>query len=123
MNIEALSRYLVQAAARQFKLGSFDCVSFVFEGVKIGWDRDYLDNLGYSDRQSAIDRLREADGLYEAICDGLGQDLPLCELGPGDIAWFPPSVIGLILPDYIAVKAYRTIVRLPLDMSLSGWKT
>ena len=123
MNTEALAGYLKGAAARPAEFGKFDCVSFVFVGLQIGWGRDYLQFLGYSDRRSAVERLRSSDGLYDAMCEGLGQDLPICELGPGDIAWFPDSTIGLMLPDYIAVKAYRTIYRVPFEMSRSGWKT
>jgi hypothetical protein len=123
MNVQALAEFLSESAQRPAKLGSFDCVSFAFEGVKIGWDRDYLDCLGYQDRRSAIDRLRAADGLYDAICEGLGQDLPICELDPGDLAWLPPSLIGLIMPGYIAVKCYRTVLRVPLEQARSGWKT
>ena len=104
-------------------LGKFDCVSFAFEAVKVGWGRDYLDNLGYDDKRSAIDRLRLSDGLYDAICAGLGQDIPMCELGPGDLAWLPPSAIGLIMHDYIAVKTYRTILKAPLESAHTGWKT
>ncbi len=123
MNVEALAEFLIDSAQRPAKLGSFDCVSFAFEGVKIGWDRDYMDCLGYEDRRSAIDRLQAADGLYDAICEGLGQDLPICELAPGDLAWIPPSLIGLIMPNYIAVKYARTVLRIPLEYANTGWKT
>jgi len=123
MNVEALAEFLSKSAQRQFVLGKFDCVSFTFEGVRVGWNRDYLKFLEYDDRRSAVDRLRASDGLYDAICEGLGQDLPMCELGPGDIAWIPESTIGLIMPDYIAVKAYRTVVRVPFEFARSGWKT
>lgn len=123
MNTHALSRYLIEAAARPFRLGEHDCVSFAFEAVKVGWDRDYTACLGYSDRRSAVDRLREAEGLHEAICEGLGEDLPMSELQPGDLAWFGGSMIGVIMPGYVAVKAYRTIVRMPMEHALSGWKT
>ena len=123
MNVEALATYFNESAPRQFVLGKFDCVSFAFEAVKVGWGRDYLDNLGYDDKRSAIDRLRLSDGLYDAICAGLGQDIPMCELGPGDLAWLPPSAIGLIMHDYIAVKTYRTILKAPLESAHTGWKT
>ncbi len=123
MNVEALAQFLSASAQRQFVLGKFDCVSFVFEGVNVGWNRDYLDNLGYSDKREAVNRLRESDGLYDAVCDGLGQDLPMSELVPGDIAWLPPACIGLIMHDYIAVKTHRTILRYPLESARSGWKT
>jgi len=123
LNIEALAAYFNEAAPRQFVLGKFDCVSFAFAGVKIGWDRDFMECLGYEDRASAIGRLRDADGLYDAICEGLGQDLPICELEPGDLAWIPPSAIGLIMADYVAVKTHRTIVKVPFEFVHSGWKT
>jgi len=110
MNVEALAAYFNKAAPRQFVLGKFDCVSFVFESVNVGWGRDYLDNLGYSTRR-------------EAVCAGLGQDLPMCELESGDIAWVPPACIGLIMHDYVAIKTHRTIVKLPLDAVHTGWKT
>lgn len=123
MNVEALAAYFNEAAPRQFVLGKFDCVSFAFESVKIGWGRDYLDNLGYDDRRSAIDRLRLSDGLYDAICDGLGQDIPMSDLVAGDLAWLPPSAIGLVMHDYVAVKTHRTIVKVPFEFVRSGWKT
>jgi hypothetical protein len=123
MNVEALAEFLNASAQRPFVLGKFDCVSFTFEGVRVGWDRDYLKFLEYSDRRSAVDRLRGSDGLYDAICEGLGQDVPMCDLTAGDIAWIPESTIGLIMPDYIAVKAYRTIFRVPFEFARSGWKT
>jgi len=123
VNVEALAQFLSASAQRQFVLGKFDCVSFVFEGVNVGWDRDFLQFLAYDDKRSAVDRLRFSDGLYDAVCEGLGQDLPMCELAPGDIAWLPPSCIGLIMPDYIAVKTHRTVLRVPLDCAKSGWKT
>lgn len=123
MNVEALAEFFSESAQRPAKLGSFDCVSFAFQGVKIGWGRDYMACLGYEDRRSAIDRLRAADGLYDAICEGLGQDLPLCELAPGDLAWIPPSLIGLIMDDYVAVKYARTVLRIPFEYVRTGWKT
>ena len=123
MNVAALSTYLNAAAQRRFVLGKFDCVSFAFEAVKVGWDRDYMEFLAYDDRESAVGRLRDAEGLYDAVCEGLGQDLPLCELKPGDLAWIPPNCIGVMMHDYIAVKTHRTILRLPFEAAKSGWKT
>jgi hypothetical protein len=123
MNVEALSRYMTEAADKPARLGHHDCVSFVFEGIREGWDLDLLDKLKYHGRRGAIDRLRDAGGLYDAICEHLGQDLPLCELIPGDVAWLPPANIGLIMDGYIAVKWRRTVLRVPLDKAASGWRT
>jgi len=123
MNVWALHKYLIAAAARPAKFGKFDCVSFVFEALREGWNRDYLIRLQYDGRRSAVDRLRAAGGLDEAISEHLGQDIPMSDLDVGDIAWLPPSNIGLIMPDYIAVKYRRTILRVPLSEARSGWKT
>jgi hypothetical protein len=122
MNVEALSRYMADAADAPARLGHHDCVSFVFEGIREGWDRDFMAYLKYTGRRGAVDRLRAAGGLYDAISEWLGQDLPMCELKAGDIAWLPPSNIGLIMDDYIAVKYRRTVLRVPLDKAASGWR-
>ena len=123
MNVEALSDYLSEAAQRPAALGHFDCVRFVFEARVVGWGRDFRDRLGYHNRRSAVARLRAAGGLYEAICHDLGQDIPISDLSAGDIAYFPDPAIGLILPGCVVVKAYRTVLRLPLDSARSGWRT
>ncbi len=123
MNVWALHKYLIAAAARPSVFGRYDCVCFVFEAIREGWDRDYLTRLDYYGRRSAVDRLRAAGGLDEAISEHLGQDIPMSDLSPGDIAWLPPANIGLIMPDYIAVKYRRTILRVPLSEARSGWKT
>ena len=123
MDADALSDYLSEAAQRPAALGRFDCVRFVAEGLAVGWGRDFRDRLGYSDRRSAVDRLRAAGGLYDAVCSELGQDLPISELRAGDIAYFPDPSIGLVLRDRIVLKAYRTILHVPLLAARSGWRT
>lgn len=114
---------MIVAAARPAVFGQYDCVSFVFEALREGWNRDYLIRLQYSDRRSAVDRLRAAGGIYDGISEHLGPDIPMSDLEVGDIAWLPPGNIGLIMPDYIAVKYRRTILRLPLSEARTGWKT
>ena len=123
MNVWALHKYMIAAAARPSVFGRYDCVSFVFEALAEGWNRDYLTLLNYDDRRSAVDRLRAAGGIYDGISKHLGQDIPMSDLEVGDIAWLPPSNIGLIMPEYIAVKYRRTILRVPLSEARSGWKT
>jgi hypothetical protein len=122
MNVEALSRYMADAAARPFRLGHHDCVSFVFEAIREGWDRDFLSYLKYEGRRGAVDRLRASDGLYEAISEHLGPDVPIGDLEIGDIAWLPPSNIGLIMDGYIAVKWRKTVLRIPISEGKTGWK-
>lgn len=130
MNIEALSAYLQVAARAPAKFGGLDCVRFVSECLRIGWDRDFTHMLQYHDRRSAVDRLRRDGGLIEAMIAVFGQDIPISDLEPGDIACFPDPTIGIILPSFlggqpaiIAVKFRRTILRLPLSAARSGWKT
>ena len=103
MNVEALAKFLSKSAQRQFVLGKFDCVSFTFEGVRVGWNRDYLKFLEYDDRRSAVDRLRASDGLYDAICEGckkikhinLGQIDFIQKKIKGSICHFQIDVTGL----------------------------
>ena len=123
MNAEALHDYLARTAGQPARLGTLDCVRFVAEALHVGWGRDYRDLLHYSDRKSAVTQLRQAGGLYEAVCQALGQDIPVTDLEPGDIAWFPDPCIGLILPDCIAVKYRSTVLRAPRNAAYSGWKT
>ncbi len=122
-NVWALHKYMIAAAAKRAVFGKYDCVSFVFEALREGWDRDYVSLLDYDGRRSAVDRLRGAGGIHDGICEHLGEDLPMCDLDAGDVAWLPPGNIGLIMPEYIAVKYRRTILRVPLSEARSGWKT
>ncbi len=47
------------------------------------------------------------------------------DLKPGDVAWFDtsPNTIGLMMPDYAAVKTGRTIHRVNLSAVAFGWGT
>ena len=123
VNAEALSGYMAAAASKPACLGSHDCVSFVFEGIREGWSLDLMDKLKYQGRRGAVERLRASDGLYDAITEHLGQDIPMCELRPGDVAWLPPSNVGLVMDTYVAVKYRRTILRVPIDLVASGWRS
>lgn len=106
--------------------GQYDCVRFVAEALKVGWDKDYLKELQYHDRRSAVRRLRAAGGLREATIEVLGPEISITALGTGDVAWveppFGPKAIGLIMPSYIALKGKRTIHRLRMELAGSGWK-
>jgi hypothetical protein len=123
MNVEALSRYLSQAAQQPAALGRLDCVRFVVEALVIGWGRDYRRHLEYSDRRTAVAQLRRQGGLMDAIDRALGQNLPATDLGPGDIAYFDDPCIGIILPNHVLVKVRRCILRVPMDSVRCGWKT
>lgn len=125
MNVDALRDYFAEVAPAAIRLGGLDCVRFVADALAIGFDRDYRAVLGYSDRASAVRRLRSAHGLEAAVSDALG---PLCakrDLGVGDVAWFPqrPASIGLIMPGYVAVKGNRAIHRVDPDCYAMGWKS
>ncbi len=118
----ALSKYFSKVHNQPSILGKLDCVSFVADAAYIGWDADYREKLKYNDRRSAVDRLRKADGLENALIDALGDPVGADELEPGDVAYLFPSAIGIVMPDYIAVKHRRTIIRVDKSFALKGWK-
>ena len=122
MNTVALSKYFETAAQQPAELGHFDCVRFVVEAMNVGWGRDYRHVLGYSDRRSAVKRLRAAGGLQEAFIAELGEPVAASDLSTGDIAWFSDPAVGLVLTNCIVVKVRKTILRLPLDSANIGWK-
>ena len=117
MNTVALSEYFETAAQQRAEFGHLDCVRFVVDAMYVGWDRDYRDVLQYSDRRSAVKRLRDAGGLQEAFIDALGEPVAASELRPGDIAWFSDPAVGLVLENCIVVKMRKTIVRMRLYLS------
>jgi len=125
MNVLALHDYFERTAALPFEFGRLDCVRFAVEALHEGFGRDYRADLMYHDRRSAVARLRAADGLRDAIGASLGRELRPEELEPGDLAWFDwePATIGLVLDDYVAVKAGRTIHRVHPSAILFGWRT
>ena len=124
MDAVALREYFDRVAGLPVRFGVFDCVVFVAESLRVGWSRDYLSSLAYSDRRSAVARLRRSDGLSLAVSDILGDPIELDHLVAGDIAFIPnPDTLGLVMPGYIAVKGNRTIHRATRDSAIYGWAT
>ncbi len=124
MNAEALHDYMNAVAPKRFALGHFDCVRFVAECLLVGWDKNYLEHLGYFDRRSAVHRLRH-DGDLKTACDRvLGKRIPWYELEPGDIAYYddPHATIGLVMDGYVAIKMGRQIYRGNVDRAEFGWR-
>lgn len=124
MNVEALHTYLSAVASKRFALGHYDCVRFVAEALFIGWDKDYLGVLDYNDRRTAVRRLRKAGGLAAACDDALGERIPWNDLKTGDVAYFddPHATIGLVMPDYVAIKIGVTIYRGNVTHCEFGWR-
>lgn len=125
MNAQALRDYFNEAAQRPFVFGDYDCVRFVAEAVRVGWGRDFLPQLQYEGRRSAVRRLRGADGLFQAVSSVLGDPIAVEDLQPGDVAWLPQgrSSIGLVMPGYVAVNGNRCIHRVDPSSVVSGWST
>jgi len=122
VNVTALRSYFSEVSTRPSVLGELDCVRFVIESIRIGWGRDFRDCLRYQCRRSAVAQLREDGGLYDAFARVLGEAVPRSELIPGDIAYFTDSFVGLMMPEYIAVKYRRTIYRVPFEHCGQGFK-
>jgi hypothetical protein len=123
----ALRWYFEQQAQRPQRLGMIDCCTFAAGALAAGWDLDYSEALGYSDRHSAVQRLRKAGGLKQALCDLFGPMVSVSELKEGDLVYFSsPATVGLILESpvgrYAAVKGHNTIHRAVLEDGLMGWE-
>lgn len=124
MNKQALREYFAEQGQTKQKFGTIDCVKFVATAVKIGWGRDYIEDLQYHDRRSAVERLRGAGGLQLATCEVLGDMRPISELEPGDVIWFDrPATLGLLMPGYIAVKWGKTVHRFEIQPQMWGWRS
>ncbi len=125
MNVVALRGYFNEQAQIPHKLGSVDCVKFVTEAVYLGWGRDYRNALQYHDRRSAVDRLRALGGLIGACNHAIGPMRDVEDLEPGDVIYFhkPRPTLGLLMPEYVAVKIGQNIHRLVIEPEMHGWKT
>lgn len=126
MNRLALHRYLESAASSPQVLGRCDCVTFAVDVLRIGWGRDLSGSLGYSDRRSAVQRLRDAGGLEDAVTEVLGEPVPGDELVPGDFVFFPmrgQRTIGVLLDGFVVVRGHRTIHRVHVPRNAIGWRT
>jgi len=126
VNVPALAAYLDRAATVPARLGGFDCVRFVIEGIRVGWGEDFRGCLRYACRREAVEQLRGAGGLRANFCAVLGDPVAAAGLQPGDIAYLSDpetgtAAVGLVLPGYVAVKVGRTIARVPLDRVAEGW--
>lgn len=122
---ESLRLFINEVAGKKFVLGEMDCVSFVVGCLWAGWQKDYSNNLRYIDRKSAVAQLRETGSLFDAVKDELGHESPIRDLSDGDIVYLegPPSALGIILVDHIAVKTDNTIHRYTMDSAAVGWAT
>lgn len=124
MNEDALRDYFDEQSGVRQKFGTIDCVKFVANAVRIGWGRNYLGVLQYSDRRSAVARLRELGGLRGACNMAMGEAVSIEELEPGDVVWFDkPATIGLLMPGYVAVKLGKCIHRFQIEKQMTGWRT
>lgn len=130
MDRDALRKYFDKVAAFPLRLGVYDCVVFAADALYVGWHRDYRASLAYSDRRSAVARLRRSDGLEEAITDVIGQPVSIDNLVAGDVAFIdhPSPSVGIVLDNdiygrYIAVKGNRVIHRFQLQAATLGWIT
>ena len=125
MNDRALRQLFNDIAPRRFELGGLDCVRFVVDAVYAGWGRDYRDQLNYQNRRSAVAQLRRSGGLKDSCIAAMGELWPMENLEAGDVVWFdlPVQTIGLLMPNYVAVKTHRQIVRVPIDPRMMGWCT
>jgi len=124
VNIEALHEYMRAAASRQFRLGGYDCVRFVAESLLVGWNKDYLAALGYTDRRTVVRRLRGDGGLASACDKVLGRRIRWSDLETGDVAFFddPRATIGLHMGAYVAVKMGGQIARVEPTWIDFGWR-
>jgi hypothetical protein len=124
LNEIALREYFNDQAGTPQKFGTIDCVKFVAGAVCVGWNRDYRSKLLYSDRRSAVERLRSFGGLLRACNNAMGEMFPIEELSPGDVIWFDkPASIGLLMPGYVAVKMGKCVHRFRIENKMMGWKT
>jgi cell wall-associated NlpC family hydrolase len=124
MDTEALHAYFARQSQLPQRFGVVDCVTFCLEGIKIGWDRDYLDQLGYWDRRTAVERLRKAGGLHQAMSDTFGMPRSIRMLEPGDLIFFSvPATVGLLVDNGVIIKGHYTVQRALPDPEMMGWST
>jgi hypothetical protein len=117
-----LAEYFADVVNEHSELAKLDCVTFVVDALRAGFDVDLRDRLKYTDRRSALARLRKHKGLDGAVTYELGTPLPADELRYGDIAFLNPHAIGLVMPMYIAVKGRSTIWRIDPRLAVHGWR-
>lgn len=123
MNVEALHKFFDEYAPLPQKLGTIDCVTFTIEALRVGWDKDYRWGMEYNDRRSAVNQLRTQGSLLGAFRRVFGFEDFVDGMPAGSIAYFPtPATVGLVLPDYIAVKAHKQIIRAEKVVGLKGWR-
>jgi hypothetical protein len=124
MNELALRDYFERVARLPQRFGVYDCCTFVVEVLLYGFNRDFRHALRYWDRRSAVTRLRGAGGLREAFTDVLGPEQLISDCPPGTVAYFNnPAFVGILMPDYIAVKGHKVIHRFRIEPHRTGWRT
>jgi hypothetical protein len=117
-----LAEFFADVVNEQSSLAKMDCVIFVVDALRYGFDVDLRDRLRYHDKKTALARIRKHRGLDGAIQHELGPPLPRDQLRYGDVAFIRPHAIGLVMPTYIAVKGRSTIWRITLDLAVHGWR-
>ncbi len=124
MNVPELHQYFVDVARDRQCLGECDCVTFVVDVLRVGFDKDYREHLHYNDRRSAVNQLRAMGGLRDAAASTFGLEVEPCELRQGDVAYLemPTATIGVVMNGFIAVRGDNCIHRISVDSALVGWR-
>lgn len=123
MNAEILHDYFRSVAGRRQRLGVCDCVTFTVDVLRLGFGKDYREHMQYSDRRSAVKRLRRSGGLLPAMVELFGPLQPIESLGAGSIAYFekPRRALGVVMGEYIMVRGDGCLHRLTLNSAAGGW--
>ncbi len=62
---ETLDYYIRSTSENPYKMGIFDCVSFVAKAMKHITGKDILDEIDYTDEKTGLKLLKKHDGLFK----------------------------------------------------------
>ncbi len=124
MNYLALREFFNEQCALPQRLGKHDCVLFVLWACKIGFGRDHIAGMRYTDRRSAVRQLREEGGLEGAFTKHFGELKSIDDLDVGDIINLKEiSSVGLLMPGYVVAKGHYQLCRFAIDSNMVGWSS
>ena len=122
MDIEALHQHFSTQAQLPQRLGVIDCVTFVGEALKVGWQcSDVLEHMAYWDRRSAVKQLRRGGGLEQCMIDAFGPTRGIADLVDGGVIWCGVGTIGLLIDEAVYVKGNYDVHRVMREDNMIGW--
>lgn len=120
-----MNKLINKLADKPFKHGTSDCFTFTNALVKEWHGKDFRHLHPYKNKKEAIEYMRKHNGIEMLTVGTLGYPVPAIHCVDGDVVLADVgygNALGFIFDGHGLFKSKKSIVKLPLDKCLKGWR-